>query len=115
MAIANPSQELLAGCALAADMLLASSRASRAALPLAPTVVTKASTTTSSFSSPRIANPSQELLAGCALAADMLLAKEGADLRYIEYGSAEPPGRDAPPRRFQRPLPLQSLLNLLPN
>ena len=32
-----------------------------------------------------IANPSQELLAGCALAADMLLAKEGADLRYIEY------------------------------
>lgn len=32
-----------------------------------------------------IANPSQQLLAGCALAADLLLAKEEADLRYIEY------------------------------
>ncbi len=32
-----------------------------------------------------IANPSQELLVGCALAADLLLAKEEADLRYIEY------------------------------
>lgn len=31
-----------------------------------------------------IANPSQELLMGCALATDLLLAKEGADLRYIE-------------------------------
>lgn len=32
-----------------------------------------------------IANPSQELLVSCALAADLLLAKEEADLRYIEY------------------------------
>ncbi|MCM1534963.1 MAG: homocysteine S-methyltransferase family protein [Clostridium sp.] len=32
-----------------------------------------------------IANPSQELLMSCALAADLLLAKEEADLRYIEY------------------------------
>ncbi|MCM1569524.1 MAG: homocysteine S-methyltransferase family protein [Roseburia sp.] len=32
-----------------------------------------------------IANPSQELLVSCALAADLLLAKEGADIRYIEY------------------------------
>ena len=32
-----------------------------------------------------IANPSQELLVSCALASDLLLAKEGADLRYIEY------------------------------
>lgn len=32
-----------------------------------------------------IANPSQELLTGCALAADMLLQKENADMRYIEY------------------------------
>ena len=32
-----------------------------------------------------IANPSQELLVSCALAADLLLAKEEADIRYIEY------------------------------
>ena len=32
-----------------------------------------------------IANPSQELLVSCALAADLLLNKEGADIRYIEY------------------------------
>ena len=34
-----------------------------------------------------IANPSQELLVSCALATDLLLAKEGADLKYIEYTS----------------------------
>lgn len=32
-----------------------------------------------------IANPSQELLVSCALAADLLLAKDEADIRYIEY------------------------------
>ena len=32
-----------------------------------------------------IANPSQELLVSCALATDLLLAKDGADLKYIEY------------------------------
>ena len=32
-----------------------------------------------------IANPSQELLMSCALAADLLLNKEEAALRYIEY------------------------------
>lgn len=32
-----------------------------------------------------IANPSQELLVSCALATDLLLAREGADIRYIEY------------------------------
>jgi 5-methyltetrahydrofolate--homocysteine methyltransferase len=32
-----------------------------------------------------IANPSQELLMCCALATDLLLNKDGADLRYIEY------------------------------
>jgi len=31
-----------------------------------------------------IANPSQELLMGCAYASDVLLAKEDADIRYIE-------------------------------
>ncbi len=35
-----------------------------------------------------IANPSQELLVSCALATDLLLAKDGADLKYIEYTSA---------------------------
>lgn len=35
-----------------------------------------------------IANPSQELLVSCALATDLLLAKENADLRYIEYANA---------------------------
>ena len=32
-----------------------------------------------------IANPSQELLVSCALATDLLLAKEEADIRYIEF------------------------------
>ena len=32
-----------------------------------------------------IANPSQELLVSCALATDLLLAKQDSDLRYIEY------------------------------
>ncbi len=32
-----------------------------------------------------IANPSQELLVSCAFASDLLLAKEEADIRYIEY------------------------------
>lgn len=34
-----------------------------------------------------IANPSQELLVSCALATDLLLAKEEADIRYIEYAN----------------------------
>lgn len=32
-----------------------------------------------------IANPSQEMLVSCAFATDLLLAKEEADIRYIEY------------------------------
>lgn len=32
-----------------------------------------------------IANPSQEMLMSCALATDLLLHKENADIRYIEY------------------------------
>lgn len=35
-----------------------------------------------------IANPSQELLMGGALAADLLLDKEESDIRYIEYANA---------------------------
>lgn len=34
-----------------------------------------------------IANPSQELLVSCALATDLLLAKEDSDIRYIEYAN----------------------------
>lgn len=34
-----------------------------------------------------IANPSQELLMSCALATDLLLSKEDADIRYIEYAN----------------------------
>ncbi|MBE5862134.1 MAG: 5-methyltetrahydrofolate--homocysteine methyltransferase [Lachnospiraceae bacterium] len=34
-----------------------------------------------------ISNPSQEMLVSCAFATDVLLNKEGADLRYIEYAS----------------------------
>ena len=34
-----------------------------------------------------IANPSQELLVSCALATDLLLAKEEADIRYIGYAA----------------------------
>lgn len=35
-----------------------------------------------------IANPSQELLVSCAFAADLLLHKEGADIRYIQLMDA---------------------------
>jgi 5-methyltetrahydrofolate--homocysteine methyltransferase len=42
-----------------------------------------------------IANPSQELLMSCALATDLLLAKEGADIRYIEYANMVKEKREA--------------------
>lgn len=42
-----------------------------------------------------IANPSQELLMSCALATDLLLAKEGADIRYIEYANMVKENREA--------------------
>ncbi len=43
-----------------------------------------------------IANPSQELLVSCAMATDLLLAKEEADIRYIDYVN------DAAKRREQK-------------
>ncbi|MDE6639153.1 MAG: dihydropteroate synthase, partial [Acetatifactor sp.] len=51
-----------------------------------------------------IANPSQELLVSCALAADLLLAKEEADIRYIEYvnQAAENRERKAEEQRKQQ-------------
>lgn len=42
-----------------------------------------------------IANPSQELLMCCAFATDLLLAKDGADLRYIEYAGEVKEKREA--------------------
>lgn len=41
-----------------------------------------------------IANPSQELLVSCALATDLLLAKEDADIRYIEYANVVKENRE---------------------
>lgn len=42
-----------------------------------------------------IANPSQELLVSCAFASDLLLNKEGADLRYIRLMDAVKAKREA--------------------
>ena len=42
-----------------------------------------------------IANPSQELLVSCAFASDLLLNKEGADIRYIELMDAVKEKREA--------------------
>ncbi len=42
-----------------------------------------------------IANPSQELLMCCALATDLLMNKDGADLRYIEYAGEVKEKREA--------------------
>lgn len=44
-----------------------------------------------------IANPSQELLVGGALAADLLLNKEDADTRYIEFAGKSCPSADVHP------------------
>ncbi len=41
-----------------------------------------------------IANPSQELLISCALATDLLLAKEDSDIRYIEYANVVKENRE---------------------
>ena len=44
-----------------------------------------------------ISNPSQELLVSCAFATDLLLAKEEADIRYIEYANQVKENREAKP------------------
>lgn len=53
-----------------------------------------------------IANPSQELLVSCALATDLLLAREEADIRYIEYveQAAENRARKLAQQKSQPPL-----------
>ena len=42
-----------------------------------------------------ISNPSQEMLVSCALATDLLLNKEGSDLRYIDYAGQVKEKREA--------------------
>lgn len=50
-----------------------------------------------------IANPSQELLVSCALATDLLLAKEEADIRYIEYANTVAENREQREAIRQKP------------
>lgn len=51
-----------------------------------------------------IANPSQELLVSCALATDLLLAKEEADIRYIEYAGLVAENREKKEAALQKKL-----------
>ncbi|MCM1217074.1 MAG: homocysteine S-methyltransferase family protein [Lachnospiraceae bacterium] len=51
-----------------------------------------------------IANPSQELLVSCALATDLLLAKEEADIRYIEYANTVAENREKKEAAMQKKL-----------
>lgn len=51
-----------------------------------------------------IANPSQELLVSCALATDLLLAKDEADIRYIEYAGVVAENREKKEAALQRKL-----------
>lgn len=51
-----------------------------------------------------IANPSQELLVSCALATDLLLAKEDADIRYIEYAGTVTENRKQREAELERKL-----------
>ncbi|MBD5460781.1 MAG: dihydropteroate synthase [Lachnospiraceae bacterium] len=48
-----------------------------------------------------IANPSQELLMGCAAASDMLMAKRGADMRYIEAAGKIKEKRESEARKAE--------------
>ncbi len=51
-----------------------------------------------------ISNPSQEMLVSCALATDVLLNKEGADLRYIEYAGTVKENREKKEAELQAKL-----------
>ncbi len=48
-----------------------------------------------------ISNPSQELLVSCALATDLLLAKDEADIRYIEYANEVKENREKKEAQLQ--------------
>ncbi|MBQ7447406.1 MAG: homocysteine S-methyltransferase family protein [Eubacterium sp.] len=52
-----------------------------------------------------IANPSQDMLMCCAFASDLLLAKEGADIRYIEYSAAAKERREEKEAQAAREAP----------
>ena len=56
-----------------------------------------------------IANPSQELLVSCALAADLLLAKDGADIRYIEYANQVKENRERKEAELQKKLAMSAI------
>lgn len=51
-----------------------------------------------------ISNPSQELLVSCALATDLLLAKDDSDIRYIEYVNAAAEKREKKEAELKRKL-----------
>lgn len=51
-----------------------------------------------------ISNPSQELLVSCALATDLLLAKEESDIRYIEYVNVVSENREKKEAELKRKL-----------
>lgn len=53
-----------------------------------------------------IANPSQELLVSCAFAADLLMNKEEADIRYIEYANRVKENREAKEEQMKKKLSL---------
>jgi len=53
-----------------------------------------------------IANPSQEMLMSCALATDLLLNKEEAELRYIEYAGGVKERREEKEAELSRKLAL---------
>lgn len=55
-----------------------------------------------------IANPSQEMLMSCALATDLLLNKEEAALRYIEYAGGVKERREEKEAELSRKLALWS-------
>ena len=58
-----------------------------------------------------IANPSQELLVSCALATDLLLAKEEADIRYIEYANTVSENREKKEAALKKKLVENAALN----
>ncbi|MBO4291772.1 MAG: homocysteine S-methyltransferase family protein [Lachnospiraceae bacterium] len=51
-----------------------------------------------------ISNPAQEMLVSCALATDLLLKKEGSDLRYIEYAGMVKENREKKEAELKRKL-----------
>lgn len=60
-----------------------------------------------------IANPSQELLVSCALATDLLLAKEEADIRYIEYANVVKENREKKEAELKERLAMAAQNNVI--